>query len=352
MSTRRAEGVVVFLGPSLPLAEARRLVRADFRPPAKQGDVFRALVDRPRVIALIDGLFEGQQPVWPQELRAALAAGVRVLGASSMGALRAAELAAEGLEPVGEIARRFTAGEWNDDAHVALLHAGPEEGHRPLTLPWVNAWATAEAARRRGVLTAKEAASLTRAAEHIFYQDRRWPRVLAAWRASGRAKARFTAWLPTHEVDLKARDARACLRRAARLARVTPRAPVAFHASSFVRRRRDADVHPQTLTALEQRPDAAALADAGLRTLLLAQLARGAGIAPPPDLVDRFARQLSTLRLAADEVVARAEVLALEALVLEHPQQFMPDGPARREGLALEAQRRGQWPGLHQGGAR
>jgi hypothetical protein len=136
--------VIVFLGPSLPVAEARRILKADFRPPARQGDVFRALVDRPRVIALIDGVFESVPSVWHHELLAAQAAGVHLFGASSMGALRAAELPGV-ITGVGEIARRYRRGEWEDDGLVALLHADASHGFKPMTLPWVNAWAIARA---------------------------------------------------------------------------------------------------------------------------------------------------------------------------------------------------------------
>ncbi len=100
--------LIVFLGPSLPRAEAKRLApSATFWPPARQGDVFRALDRRPRAIALIDGVFEGAPSVWHHELRAALAAGVTVFGASSMGALRAAELRDEGMIGVGQVYEQY-----------------------------------------------------------------------------------------------------------------------------------------------------------------------------------------------------------------------------------------------------
>ena len=134
---------IVFLGPSLPLRDAKKLLRADFRPPARQGDVFRAIDAKPDVIVLIDGVFESAPSVWHHELLAAHASGITLLGASSMGALRAAELPGV-VTPIGEIARRFAAGTWNDDAAVALLHGrclaglpsahravGQRVGHRP-----------------------------------------------------------------------------------------------------------------------------------------------------------------------------------------------------------------------------
>jgi len=70
---RRPEDLIVFLGPSLPADEAHRLASCRVLPPARQGDVWRALSLRPRAIALVDGLFEAQPSVWHHELLAAMA---------------------------------------------------------------------------------------------------------------------------------------------------------------------------------------------------------------------------------------------------------------------------------------
>lgn len=61
---RRADKLVVFLGPSLPEAEAKRLAPCTVLPPARQGDVWRAQRLRPRAIALVDGVLEAQPSVW------------------------------------------------------------------------------------------------------------------------------------------------------------------------------------------------------------------------------------------------------------------------------------------------
>lgn len=90
--THSAERPVVFLGPSLGLDEARTIVEADFRPPAGQGDIFRAGASAPPAIALIDGIFKDAPTVRHREILWALSQGIPVFGAASMGALRAAEL--------------------------------------------------------------------------------------------------------------------------------------------------------------------------------------------------------------------------------------------------------------------
>jgi len=159
-----SDEVIVFLGPSLPLERAREVLDATCRPPARQGDVFRALAERPRGIVLIDGVFEAVPSVWHHELRAALASGVFVLGASSMGALRAAELQRFGMKPIGRIAKAYAAGERIDDADVVLLHGDADSGYRPLTVPLVNVQATLERAVTKRVLSPREARGLHRLA--------------------------------------------------------------------------------------------------------------------------------------------------------------------------------------------
>lgn len=326
---------IVFLGPSLPAREARALLRADYRPPARQGDVFRALRERPRCLVLIDGVFEAEPSVWHHELLAAHAAGAWLFGASSMGALRAAELPGV-VTPVGLIARRFARRQWTDDAHVALLHGGADSGFRPLTVPWVNVWATAQRARREGALPARAAAELCRVAEEVPYQHRSWGAVLRALPWPAQARERFGAWVRTHRVDLKADDARACLQQVAGF-HAPRRAPAPSRLSSFVRRTRLQQAHGPWLEAQGRQAEAVATARDGTRRLLLAAVARQAGIEAEPERLARWRRRLDGAGLALDELAAAAEALALDELVLEAPERFVSDGPALLEGLALAA---------------
>ncbi len=181
------DDLIVFLGPSLPEDEALALVPCRVLPPARQGDVWRALSLRPKAIALVDGVFEAQPSVWHHELLAALDAGVAVFGGGSMGALRAAELVQHGMVGVGRIFEAYHRGELVDDSEVALLHADAEHGFRPLSVPLVNVRHAAREARAARVLAPREARALVDAAAALFYQDRTWPRVLAAVGGVGRS---------------------------------------------------------------------------------------------------------------------------------------------------------------------
>ncbi|MBM4779883.1 MAG: hypothetical protein GQE15_19430 [Archangiaceae bacterium] len=329
-----AREVVVFLGPTLPVATAKRTLKATYLPPARQGDVFRVLPDRPRVIVLIDGVFEAVPSVWHHELRAALASGVHVIGASSMGALRAAELHQEGMLPVGRIAGDYVSGARVDDADVVLLHGDSDSQYQALTVPLVNVEATVAEAKRRRVVSEREASRLLEAARGLFFKRRTWRAIVTAL-PEARRSATFT-WLREQLVDQKALDALAALKVARQLLRKPPRPSSPLTLSSFVRRRRLLDAHGSELERLQRLPDADALAKQGLRRLLLAAFAKQAGLS-----VSVTANRHG----AVDEALSDAEVAALEGLVLSAPERFVADGPTWLEGLALEAKLSGRWRG-------
>ena len=118
-------------------------------PPAGVGDIARAVRRGPRAIALIDGMFERVLPVWHKEILWAMARGVHVFGAASMGALRAAELHAFGMQGVGRIFEAYRYGELEADDEVAVLHGPADLGFVAVTEALVNVRATLRRARRR-----------------------------------------------------------------------------------------------------------------------------------------------------------------------------------------------------------
>ena len=205
--------IVVFLGPSLGREQAAAILPADYRPPVAMGDVLRAVRERPNAIAIIDGVFERVPAVWHKEILYALAEGIPVYGASSMGALRAAELAAFGMRGVGRIFEAYRDGQLEDDDEVAVAHASAESGYRPLSDPMVNIREGARLAREAGVIGETTADAIVTAAKAKFYPDRSWPMLLselARAEESGEEIARLRAFLPKTP-DLKGSDAVALL---------------------------------------------------------------------------------------------------------------------------------------------
>ena len=206
---------IVFAGPSLPprLRPAPE-PRIEWRPPVRQGDLYRAALDRPAAIGVIDGYFEVVPTVWHKEILWAVAEGIHVFGAASIGALRAAELDVFGMRGVGRIYEAYRDGVLGDDDEVAVLH-GPEElGYPPLTEAMVNIRATFAEVVNCGVLTPELAARLTEIAKILFYKKRTYEAVFEAAAASGVPAAPLRAladWLPSGRIDQKRRDADAML---------------------------------------------------------------------------------------------------------------------------------------------
>ena len=369
----RAGDVIAFLGPSLAGADALALGPLTLRPPARAGDVHAVLPARPLAIALVDGLFDAAPSVWHHELLAAQAAGVQVFGGGSMGALRAAELAAFGVVGVGRIFAGYRDGSLTGDDEVALLHASAAQGYRPLTVPLVDVRHAVEGARAAGLVTVREAKRLLRAATTTFYQERSWRRVVGEAKlpaATATALRRFLAGAPSQ----KAEDARATLRAALGYARArragAPPPPAPSRPPPPTQARRlaldatrarvgAAEVAGQeVLAALAGRADAGRLAADGLMRLLLAAQARALGLASSDEEVAGAERRwLAALGVPAsrreaflaacalDEGEARrlAEGLALEARLRAEAARAIPDGPGWLEGLALGARLSGAW---------
>lgn len=208
---------VIFAGPTISRDEILSVVAGidvDVRPPALRGDVLRACRARPRVIAIIDGVFDRVPSVWHKEILWALQEGIEVLGASSMGALRAAELEAFGMRGVGTIFEALRDGLLEDDDEVAISHATEEHGYRALSEALVNIRATLGAATAAGILRPDTAQAVERLAKALYYPERTYAGLLRASSGAGLPPAElgaFEVWLRNGRVDLKKQDALALL---------------------------------------------------------------------------------------------------------------------------------------------
>jgi hypothetical protein len=201
---------VVFAGPSLPSHVRPTTAAIEWRPPVRQGDVYRAALTHPAIIGIIDGYFEVTPTVWHKEILWAMAQGIHIYGAASIGALRAAELDAFGMKGVGRIYEMYRDGVLQDDDEVAVLH-GPEElGYVPLTEAMVDLRATVEEAVKVGILQIESARLIAIAAKLLFYKDRTLERILDAAHERGlsvSASSYLRAWLDSHKVSQKQLDA-------------------------------------------------------------------------------------------------------------------------------------------------
>ncbi|MEM6823719.1 MAG: TfuA-like protein [Pseudomonadota bacterium] len=170
---------VIYLGPSAPRADiAALLPNAVIRPPARRGDLYRDRMLRFSVFLLIDGVFAQEQAISPREVVDVRRDGARVVGASSMGALRACDCAPAGVEGIGTIFRLFRSGAVNSEDEVAVTFR-PDAVFPPLTLSLVSVRIALRRAVRARRLGSEDARSLAAATEALHYSERTWSRILA-----------------------------------------------------------------------------------------------------------------------------------------------------------------------------
>ena len=276
----------VFIGPSFP-RDVAWPAGVERLPPAALGDVYRlaARPQPPRVIGIVDGYFERRPPVRHAEILWALSQGIAVVGAASIGALRAAELWQQGMEGIGAIFGGYRCGTLfgeplEADDEVAVTHGPAELGYPPLTVALVDLRANLAAAATAGVIGADERRALMERARALHFKERSYARLLECLPASDRA--RLIAWLAGSERSLKRDDAAALLQRVAVLA-ADPAAPL-----------------PRPFAITDSWIDFVAWAGAGGEDdadLLVA-------LALDPALRERVLRQ-ALLRLLADREAAR-----------------------------------------------
>ena len=207
---RVAPTAVIFAGPSLPPAVRPSDPAFQWRPPVKQGEVYRAALTGPAIIGVVDGCFEVTPTVWHKEILWAMTQGIHVYGSASIGALRAAELASFGMIGVGSVFAAYRDGTLADDDEVALLH-GPEAlGYPAVTEAMVNIRATLEQAVAEGVVTQPLACRFGEIGKALFYRERSWEAMFQRAAAAGLPPgplAELAAWLPSRQVDRKRGDA-------------------------------------------------------------------------------------------------------------------------------------------------
>lgn len=200
--------ILVFLGPTLRVPEAQRLLDAIYLQPVSQGDIILAAhAFRPKAMVLIDGFFEDRPAVRHKEILWALSQGIVVIGAASMGALRAAELHPFGMIGVGLIYRWYRRWPLTAEDAVAVQCGPAELGFTPLTEALVDLQRSFKALFRRGLISKAEMDAGIAAAQRLNFRERSLRKVVIA-----------AQWLPekaallrSHLIMQKKADARLAL---------------------------------------------------------------------------------------------------------------------------------------------
>lgn len=160
----------VFLGPSISIAEVPDGICVF--PPATMGSVFSAVEEGFSTIGLVDGLFGNVPSVWHKEILYALSRNCRVLGAASMGALRASELHSFGMRGVGTVYQLYRRGLLRDDDEVCVCHAPAEFDYIALSHPMVNLRLTARRMARKNIISTAQEKKFIHQMKNVFFADR------------------------------------------------------------------------------------------------------------------------------------------------------------------------------------
>jgi hypothetical protein len=201
---------IVYVGPTLPPGEASRsLPGCRVRPPIRRGELYRDREEGGQLFVLIDGVMHQDPGVAPREIRDVIADGAVIVGASSLGALRAAECWPLGMVGVGSIYRLYRRGRLDSDDEV-LLSFSADEDFRNLSTPLINIRYALSRAVRAGLLHSGDARCILDAARRRHFSERRWPEILDD-AVGGRYGGALLEAL--RGFDLKKLDAQRCLKR-------------------------------------------------------------------------------------------------------------------------------------------
>lgn len=207
--------VYVFTGPTIAAADASVELPALYLPPAAEGDVYRATLKHPQAIGIIDGYFQSIPTVRHKEILWAMSRGIHVFGSASIGALRAAELAAFGMEGVGTVFEFYRDGMLEDDDEVAIAHGPAEVGFVAGSEAMVNIRQTMRKAEQDGIISTELRKFLEKIGKQLFYPNRNYSLLLRCASERGIPQddlTRFRAWLPQGQVNQKREDALRMLR--------------------------------------------------------------------------------------------------------------------------------------------
>lgn len=170
---------IIFLGPSLMLEKAKAILDADYKPPAKKGDLLAllGLADTKRVIGLIDGLFLQDYPPTPIEVYSILVRkNLTVVGGASLGALRAVELEKFGMIGIGKVFELFKNGIIDADDEVAVTF--DQTNHKVQSEAMIDIRFNLFIAQRKRIIDADTKRALAKVAKDTYFPFRNYESII------------------------------------------------------------------------------------------------------------------------------------------------------------------------------
>jgi TfuA protein len=170
---------IIFLGPSLTHEKARKILDAEYRPPAKKGDFLRFTMpaDGLTVVGLVDGYFLQDYPPSPIEIyQLIIRKNTVVIGSASLGALRAVELEKFGMIGVGKIFELYKKGIVNADDEVAVTFT--EEPQSLQSEAMIDIRFNLFIAKRKGIIDEITKKTIAKVAKSVYFPYRNYEDIL------------------------------------------------------------------------------------------------------------------------------------------------------------------------------
>jgi len=206
--------IIIYAGLSIPFSEAKEILDSDdnneviYKRPIQRGDLNLALKENPDIIGIIDGVFHQNSAVGHKEILNVIKKGVRVYGASSMGALRASELDTLGMTGVGYVYNQYATGEVDSDDDVAVML--DSETLEALSEPLINMKYVFTNAVDKNIITETEKDELLAIAKKTFYPKRNYAQTLSASNLDNDKKDKLIDFI-RKSADIKKEDAKELL---------------------------------------------------------------------------------------------------------------------------------------------
>lgn len=203
--------IIIYTGLSLSFDEAKEIldshddIEVIYKRPIKRGDLSLALKENPDIIGIIDGVFHQNSSVGHKEILNVLNKGIKVVGASSMGALRASELDSLGMIGIGYVYRQYATGKVASDDDVAVML--DSETLEALSEPLINMDYVFTNAADEGIITFEEKEELIKITKSTFYPKRTYSQTLMQSNLNENKKNKLIDFIRT-SVNIKKEDAK------------------------------------------------------------------------------------------------------------------------------------------------
>ena len=203
--------IIIYTGLSLSFDEAREIldshddVEVIYKRPIKRGDLGHDMKENPDIIGIIDGVFHQNSSVGHKEILNVINSGVTVVGASSMGALRASELDSLGMTGIGYVYEQYATGKVASDDDVAVML--DSETLEALSEPLINMNYVFTNAVSENIITQEQKDELIKIAKSTFYPKRNYSQTLSSSNLDDKTKSNLINFIRI-SVDIKKEDAK------------------------------------------------------------------------------------------------------------------------------------------------